>query len=419
MPVEIIMPKVDMDMTTGKVMTWHVKDGDHIEKGVLLFDIETDKAAMEVEAEADGIIHHRTPEGTEVAIGQPVAWLYASDEEVGDPPQDAALPAPEPEVVEAPAEAPPTAFADQHGDTLRATPSARRAAREAAVPLDGIPGTGPRGRIQKSDIEALVDHPSPPAAIASETGPLAVSRYDGPGVPIVMIHGFAGDAMTWAAMDGFLNGRPSHRIDLPSHGKSPLRQVRDFTALAKEVREAVDALHLDAFDLVGHSLGGALALALADVRPKRLCNLTLLAPAGLGPEVNGTHLTGICNASRPESIAPWLKALVWDDTLITDAFARLAHAARTAQMRAAQAAMADALFPDSVQTFDLRPALGRLTVPTRIIWGKQDQMIPWKHALAAPGPVALHLFERMGHIPHLEAPETVGRLISTPLQGVT
>ena len=50
MPVEVIMPKVDMDMASGKVATWHVLSGEHVEKGTPLFDIETDKAAMEVEA---------------------------------------------------------------------------------------------------------------------------------------------------------------------------------------------------------------------------------------------------------------------------------------------------------------------------------------------------------------------------------
>ena len=72
MPVEVILPKVDMDMASGKVMTWHVAEGELVRKGAALFDIETDKAAMEVEAEADGYLHHRVPEGTEAAIGAPM-----------------------------------------------------------------------------------------------------------------------------------------------------------------------------------------------------------------------------------------------------------------------------------------------------------------------------------------------------------
>ncbi|RMF40730.1 MAG: hypothetical protein D6754_02620 [Alphaproteobacteria bacterium] len=86
MPIEIIMPKVDMDMDSGKLIAWHVGEGGKVEKGAPLFDIETDKAAMEIEAEADGHVHHRVAEGTVVPIGQPVAWLYAEGEAVGPPP---------------------------------------------------------------------------------------------------------------------------------------------------------------------------------------------------------------------------------------------------------------------------------------------------------------------------------------------
>lgn len=86
MPIEVIMPKVDMDMASGKIMSWHVADGDTVRKGDPLFDIETDKAAMEIEAPADGILQHTAPEGAEIPIGQPCAWLYARGEMVGAQP---------------------------------------------------------------------------------------------------------------------------------------------------------------------------------------------------------------------------------------------------------------------------------------------------------------------------------------------
>jgi len=69
--------------------------------------------------------------------------------------------------------------------------------------------------------------------------------------------------------------------------------------------------------------------------------------------------------------------------------------------------MADALFPDGVQGFDLRPAMDRVTAPTRIIWGRDDRIIPWKHALQAPGQASLNLFRGVGHMPHYEIPETL------------
>ena len=417
MPVEIIMPKVDMDMASGTVMTWHVGEGDAIEKGAPLFDIETDKAAMEVEAEAPGFVHHRVPEGTKVDIGQPVAWLYADGEDLGAPPatnaptspeETSAVVTPEPQAVE-------VATATQK---TRATPNARKSAREGGFDIDQIVGTGPRGRVQKSDVEVLLRQAPAdvaPATFAPQPGSLAITRRDGAGPPLVMIHGFAADAMSWASLDRHLNGRATIRIALPCHGKSPLRQTQDLAALSRDLRKAIDDLQLDSFDLVGHSLGGALALSLADVRPRKLRSVTLLAPAGLGPEIDASVVGGLTRAARPESLAPWLKALVADENLITDAFVRLAHASRSAEMRAAQAAMAQRLFPDATQAFDVRAALSRLSIPSRIIWGRQDRVLPWQHCLAAPGSTALHLFDQMGHVPHLEAPEAVGRLLKEPL----
>lgn len=87
MPVEIIMPKVDMDMSHGTLAEWHVGEGETVKKGAALFDIETDKAAMEVEAPADGRLHHvQAQAGARVAVGTVIAWLYAEGEEVGEPP---------------------------------------------------------------------------------------------------------------------------------------------------------------------------------------------------------------------------------------------------------------------------------------------------------------------------------------------
>lgn len=55
-----------------------------------------------------------------------------------------------------------------------------------------------------------------------------------------------------------------------------------------------------------------------------------------------------------------------------------------------------------VQGFDLNAALHRVEMPTRIIWGRDDNVIPWKHALRAPGRVSVNLFDRTGHLPHYE-----------------
>jgi pimeloyl-ACP methyl ester carboxylesterase len=458
MPTEVIMPKVDMDMATGKVAGWHVEEGAAVKKGDALFDIETDKAAMEVESPASGVLCHVLAQpGDEIAVGRPVAWIFAEDEAPGDVPPGADAALPEPPVAnvaepsEARSEAAPTEATQQNapasGDAPRprATPSARRLARDQKIALADVPGTGPNARIQGSDVAAVIVHSkaareggtgrataaahdpealrepgppeSPPPARAEweqQRGPLAVTRSrGGDGAPILLVHGFAADGASWQPLERVLSpGRPIWRIDLPGHGRSPRRRIDDFPSLARAVVEAFDAADFGPVHLVGHSLGGGVALALADIRPRRIASLTLIAPVGLGPEMDAGVLAGIARASRAESLAPWLKRLTARPETIGWDFVKSAMLSRLdPALRAVQAEMAETLFPDGVPAFDLTAALDRLEAPTAIVWGRQDKVLPWRHALRAPGRVALHLLDNVGHVPHLEAIEALAEVI--------
>ncbi len=427
------MPKVDMDMTSGTIAVWHVAEGAEVQSGEPLFDIETDKAAMEVESPASGRLHHVLAEaGSEVAIGKAIAWIYAPGEEVGAPPEGSAQgPAPETPGKAAAGEttaprpitpAPPAV--PDHPAKPRATPAARHLARENALDLAAIAGSGPAGRIARGDVERALREsgeqlPSAASGWQPEGGPLVVHRAGGStGAPLVMIHGFAADSAGWQKLEACLpTERPVVKIDLPGHGRSPRRPVDSFRSLARMVVEAFDAEGLDGAHLVGHSLGAALALALADVRPRRVASLTMLAPAGLGPEMNGALLSGLARAGRKESLAPWLKQLTAEPQIVTESFVMAAMQARKdPALRAYQQDLAETLFPDSVQSFDLTPALDRLAIPAQVVWGRKDRVFPWKQALQAPGRVALHLLHDTGHMPHLEAPEEVAAVIASRLQ---
>jgi pimeloyl-ACP methyl ester carboxylesterase len=81
------------------------------------------------------------------------------------------------------------------------------------------------------------------------------------------------------------------------------------------------------------------------------------------------------------------------------------------ELRQAQLTLADAVFPEGVQAFDLRAELARVEMPARIIWGKSDRIIPWKHGLCAPGRVSLNLFEHTGHMPQLERAAEIAFLL--------
>ena len=181
MAVEVIFPKVDMDMDHGTISKWHVKDGDTVKKGQAVFEIETDKSAMEIESPGEGVIKlSGVKDGEKVAIGTVVAMIYASGEIVkGFSPSPSA-------VISANAGSPtlpdtPVPSLDsrlrgndgiESGDKPRATPLARRLAKQGNVALTSISGSGPRGRITAADVKIV--QPAKPVAIAPNTDSAAI-----------------------------------------------------------------------------------------------------------------------------------------------------------------------------------------------------------------------------------------------------
>ena len=174
MATEVIMPKVDMDMTHGIIVAWRVAEGQAVKKGDALFDIETDKAAMEVESPASGTVHNLVAENVEVAIGKPVAFIYAAGESIlasAETPASvvvSALPDRSPSINQPASSITKTDIytpfnrLDEHRaamdngshDKPRASPVARRIARNNSIDLTLISGSGPKGRIMRKDVEA-------------------------------------------------------------------------------------------------------------------------------------------------------------------------------------------------------------------------------------------------------------------------
>ena len=163
MPVEVILPKVDMDMATGKIAKWHVKEGDAVKKGGLLFEIETDKAAMEIDAPSDGIIRNITAaEGVVVPVGQAVALIYQDGEIASAPVTSEPLPPVKPITPAPRPDADQTAVlpAASASGRFPATPLARRLAKQGGITLENIPGSGPRGRIAAIDVQDALAKPA-------------------------------------------------------------------------------------------------------------------------------------------------------------------------------------------------------------------------------------------------------------------
>ncbi len=392
-------------METVLVVEWAAGIGDPVKAGDVVVTVETAKAATEIEAAHDGYLTEILFKvGSEAPVGSVLGII--SDTSAATGPASAQVPAAPAAVASgnaAPASPPPV----RDGGRIVASPLARRLARAAGIDLSGIRGSGPNGRIKRRDVEAAVPAASKDAPVPA---PAVVSGAE---TPIVLLHGFGADRSAWRWVTPLLGrDRPVFALDLPGHGGAGETQVRGIEDMALAVSDGLDAMGIESAHLVGHSLGGAAALALTRLGRLQVRSLCLIAPAGLGAEINGAFLNGLAGATRPESLEPWLKVMVGDPASLPDGFARAVLRQREkAGDRQAGEMLANLLFPDGTQAFDLHAALVAVGVPARVIWGRRDAIIPFAHALTAPGTVGLHLLEGIGHVPPMECPAIVARLI--------
>src|SRR3954469_25659579 len=170
---DVAMPRLSDSMEEGTILKWLKSDGDEVKRGEELVEIETDKANMTYEADSDGTLTIVAKEGDTLPVGEPIARLGDGSEDSGggeaEEPADEAQEA-QPEEAEdeagasgngkreeAPEPAPAQAEAPSGnggGDRIKASPVAKRMAREMGVELGELKGSGPGGRIVKADVEA-------------------------------------------------------------------------------------------------------------------------------------------------------------------------------------------------------------------------------------------------------------------------
>ena len=173
---EVILPRLGQGMESGTIVRWLVSEGDKVEKGDPLYELDTDKVTQEVEADAAGVLLKIVVAEGEVPVGTAVGYVGAAGEDVpsgGAPPAPAetskeeaqAAPEPEHEPERAPEPAPVASAGN--GGRVKASPLARRIARERGIDLAALAGTGPEGRIVAEDVERAAAQPAPRAAPAA------------------------------------------------------------------------------------------------------------------------------------------------------------------------------------------------------------------------------------------------------------
>src|SRR5439155_18134604 len=315
-------------------------------------------------------------------------------------------------------------FEATEGGTLRRIV----AASGATLPIGALLAVAAPDSVPDAEIDAFVANFAPPEpvteAAAEETGPaphdieaggrrLRVLDFgDGNATPVVFVHGFGADLNTWMFTQPALAGsRRAIALDLPGHGSS-VKEIGagDADALAAAVADALAALGVGKTHLVGHSMGAAIAATVARHHPERVASLTLIASAGLGPEINGVFIDGFVRAQRRRDMQEVLALLVHDPALVSRAMIEdVLRYRRLDGVPAGLEAISPAWFPDGRQALAID--LAALPMPVQLIWGQGDRIIPAAHAESLAGRLPVHILDAAGHLPHIEKSGEVNRLI--------
>lgn len=359
----VTMPRWGMVMTEGQVSGWLAGEGSEVRSGQEVVEIETTKITNVMEAAASGMLRRQVvPPGTVAPCGALIGVIAAPD-------------VPDAEI---------DAFVAEFQSRF-----ASNAETEAS---------GPKSRLVEAGAHRIN----------------VLSLGNGDGTPIVLVHGYGGDLSSWMFNQAELaQGRVVHAIDLPAHGGSPIVDVSGGPRLfAEAVVASLDALQISKAHLVGHSLGGAIGLIMAARHAARLQSLTLLAPGGIGPEISTEFLRGFAAAEKRKEMKDVLGLLLADpDQVSRDMVAASLKYKRLDGVPEALSALLASMLDGDKQRIGLREVLTSTKVPTQVIWGVEDKIIPASQAEGLPSQIQVHLLPKVGHMPMMEAAAEVNRLI--------
>ena len=352
----IVMPKWGLAMQEGMLAEWHVAEGQEVAKGQEIADIETSKIANAFESPVAGKLRRQL-----VGIGEtvPVGALLAvvADDSVTDAQLDAYI-----------------------GEFQASFAESQAAAETATGPEpEFVELAGARLRFLKLG--------------------------DGGGDPVLFLHGYGADLNNWLFnQPAMAANHTTYALDLPGHGGSA-KAVGEGTiaSLAAAVLAFMQSQDIARAHLIGHSMGGAVALALVTGQPDKVASATLVCPAGLGPEIAMDYIDGFIGASRRKKLEPVLQMLVANPDLVTgEMIEDVLKYKRLDGVDAALRTLRDALFPGGKQGLVFKDRLAEAQVPIQVFWGGQDRIVPALHGQGLPARVQVTVFEDAGHLAHME-----------------
>ncbi len=369
----LTMPKWGMSMVTGKVVDWLAEEGAMLSTGDELAEVETDKIVNVVEVQGDGILRRRVAkQGDELPIGAllgVIAPAEAQDNEID-------------------------AFIEKFQENFVPEEVEDAQVKEAlSIDVDGR-----RLVYQKAGAE---DSELP---------------------PVLFIHGFGGDSSSW--MFNVADLAANHLVytlDLPGHGASSKKLGPDpFETLVSSVYGFINQLELGKTHLIGHSLGAAVSMAVAVKNPELLSSLTIVDAAGLSDALaGGDYIQEFINAERRKDMKPALQKLFANPSLVTrEMINETLKYKRLEGVSDVLTALARAVFPDGKQIHVFRDQLADLPMPITAIWGADDQLTDPVDAQSMPDNVRVHIIDKAGHMPHMEAASQFNKIAGAFLESL-
>ncbi|MGG1944857.1 acetoin dehydrogenase dihydrolipoyllysine-residue acetyltransferase subunit [Trinickia sp. NRRL B-1857] len=367
--IPIVMPKWGLEMREGTVQDWLVTEGQRIDVGEALVDVETDKISNAVEATDTGLLRRIVAQSGETLPVKALLGVLA-DSEVSDAQIEAYI-----------------------------------AAYEVPAIADDDEESGPS--FEYADVDGI-------RVRYARRGPEQ-------GTPVLFIHGFGGDLNNWLFnLDAVAEKHPVIALDLPAHGQSQAKLPgASVAALAEFVLKFLHAAEVTGpAHLVGHSMGGAIAIQMAVSAPARVASLALVSPAGLDTGINGGYTDGFVQAQSRRELKPVLEQLFADPELVSRQMVDdMLKFKRMDGVEPLLAELGAALFGGGRQSAVLAGELAALDKPVLVFWGNEDRVIPAEQAAHAPPHAKVIRFDATGHMAMLEKASEVNAALQRHLSG--